>query len=75
MKIEAVHKEDGKITQYRLDNGDVIDKEQCVQMVKNGEIEDCNVGVSKDHEEYVRTDRDDEDGDKQITNLDDLPTF
>ena len=29
------NKEDGKITQYRLDNGDVIDKEQCVQMVKN----------------------------------------
>lgn len=75
MKITAVHKEEGTITQYKLDNGQVVDKAQCVQMVKDGEIEDCNVGVNRENEEFVRTDRDTEDGSKQITNLDNLPTF
>lgn len=75
MKIEAVHKDNGTITQYRLDNGQVVDKPQCIQMVKDGQIDNCNVGVNRDNEEFVRTDRDTEDGFKQITNLDDLPTF
>ena len=75
MKITAVHKEEGTITQYKLNNGQVVDKAQCIQMVKDGEIEDCNVGVNRENEEFVRTDRDTEDGSKQITNLDDLPTF
>jgi hypothetical protein len=75
MKITAVHKEEGKINSYKLDNGQVVSKEECVQMVKNGEIENCNVGRSRDNEEFVRTKRDDEDKPGQITNLDDLPTF
>lgn len=74
MKITAVHKEDGTITQYKLDNGQVIGKEQYINMVKNGEIENCNVGVNKENEEFVRTDRDKE-GSQEITNLSDLPTF
>lgn len=75
MKITAVHKEDGKISSYKLDNGQVVEKAECIQMVKNGEIENCNIGRSRDNEEFVRTDRDDEGQEGQITNLDDLPTF
>ena len=33
------------------------------------------IGVSRDNEEFVRTDRDDEASGKQIRNLDSLPTF
>lgn len=75
MKITAVHKEDGTITNYQLENGKVIDKETCINLVKDGQIEDCNVGVNKENEEFVRTDRDTEDNEKKITNLSDLPTF
>ena len=75
MKITAVHKEDGKISSYKLDNGQVVEKTECIKMVKNGEIENCNIGRSRDNEEFVRTDRDDEGQEGQITNIDDLPTF
>ena len=44
-------------------------------MVRNGEIENCNVGTNKEGEDFVRTNRDDEDKPGQITNLRDLPTF
>lgn len=75
MKITAVRKDkDGKISDYKLDNNQIVDKETCVSMVKSGEIENCNVGISKNGEEFVRTDRDAEEG-KHIKNLDDLPTF
>ena len=60
MKITAVHKEDNVITQYKLDNGQVVDKDECINLVKNGEIEDCNIGKNKEGEEFVRTNRDEE---------------
>ena len=75
MKITAVHKEDNVITQYKLDDGRVVDKAECIEMVRNGEIENCNVGTNKEGEDFVRTNRDDEDKPGQITNLRDLPTF
>lgn len=71
----AAHKEGNSITQYKLNNGQVVDKEECISLVKNGEIENCNVGKNKEGEEFVRTDRDDEGQEGQITNLRDLPTF
>lgn len=75
MKIVATHKEDNKITQYKLDDGTVVDKDECINLVKNGQIEDCNVGKNKEGEEFVRTNRDDEDNPGEITNLRDLPNF
>ena len=75
MKIVATHKEDNKITQYKLDDGTVVDKDECINLVKNGQIEDCNVGKNKEGEEFVRTSRDDEDNPGEITNLRDLPNF
>lgn len=75
MKIVATHKEDNKISQYKLDNGQVVSKEECITLVKNGEIENCNVGKNKEGEEFVRSDRDSEDNPGEITNLSDLPNF
>lgn len=74
MKIEAIHKEDGKITQYKLSNGKTVDKETCIGLVEQGKIENCHVGKSKTGEAFVATDRDKE-GEDNITNLDNLPTF
>jgi len=75
MKIMAVHKEGNSISQYKLDNGKVVDKDECITLVKNGEIENCNIGRNKEGEEFVRTNRDDEGQEGQITNLRDLPNF
>lgn len=76
MKIVGVHKENGTISQYKLDNGKVVNKEKCINMVKKGKIEDCNIGTNKKMEEFIRTNRNSEDENvKQITNLNDLPTF
>lgn len=75
MKITAIHKEGNTITKYQLDNGKVVNKEKCISMVKNGKIEDCNIGRNKEGEEFVRTNRNDEGQKGEITNLRDLPTF
>lgn len=74
MKIVAVHKEDGKITKYKLDNGKLVNKDEAINLVQNGSIEQCHIGNSKNNEPFVVTDRDKE-GENKITNLDDLPTF
>ena len=57
MKIVAVHKFNNKITEYKLENGKIIDTAECIQMVKDGKIEDCNVGVNRQGEEFVRSNR------------------
>ena len=44
MKITVVRKDkDGKISDYKLDNNQIVDKETCVSMVKSGEIENFEV--------------------------------
>ena len=75
MKIVATHKDNDKITKYKLDNGKIVEKDECINLVKNGDIENCNVGRSKDGEEFVRSDRDDEKNPGEHTNLRDLPNF
>lgn len=74
MQIVAVHKEDDKITKYKLNDGTILDKEDCIQLVRKGDIENCHIGNSKTNEPFIVTDRDKE-GENKITNLDDLPTF
>lgn len=73
MKIEAVHKENGKITKYKLDNGRVVNKERCITMVSKGKIENCHVGCSRLGENFVAADRGKE-GSKSMS-LNALPTF
>ena len=72
MKITAVRKdENGTIQQYKLDNGSTIDVNQAIQMVKNNEIENCNVFTTRNGSEAIRSNND---GDPS-NNLDNLPTF
>ena len=51
-----------------------VHKEDCIQLVRKGDIENCHIGNSKTNEPFVVTDRDKE-GENKITNLYDLPTF
>ena len=72
MKITAVRKdENGTIQQYQLDNGTTVDVNQAIQMVKNKEIENCNVFTTRNGSEAIRSNND---GDPS-NNLDNLPTF
>jgi len=72
MKIVAVQKdENGVIQQYKLDNEKVVDVKQAIEMVRNNQIENCNVFTTKNGNEAIRSDRD---GDAS-NNLDNLPTF
>lgn len=71
MKLVAVKKHDGDIIQYKLDNGEIIDKNQAIEMVKNDQLDGYNVGKSKSGDQFIRTDPD---GDES-NNLDRLPEF
>ena len=72
MKIVAVQKdENGVIQQYKLDNNKIVDAKQAIEMVRNKQIENCNVFTTKNGGEAIRSDRD---GDAS-NNLDNLPTF
>ena len=72
MKIIAVQKdENGVIQQYKLDNNKIVDAKQALEMVRNKQIENCNVFTTKNGGEAIRSDRD---GDAS-NNLDNLPTF
>ena len=72
MKIVAVQKdENGVIQQYKLDNNKVVNAKQAVEMVRNKQIENCNVFTTKNGGEAIRSDND---GDAS-NNLDNLPTF
>ncbi|ASW43577.1 hypothetical protein BEN51_08800 [Clostridium isatidis] len=72
MKITAVKKDsNGTITEYKLDNGTVINQEQAIQMAENHQLEGCNVGTARNGKKYIRSNAD---GDES-NNLDQLPTF
>ena len=72
MKIIAVQKdENGTIQQYKLDNNKVVGVNEAIQMVKNSEIENCNVFKTRDGSEAIRSNND---GDPS-NNLDNLPNF
>lgn len=73
MTIVGVHKFNNKITEYKLDNGKIVDTQGCINLVKRGKIEGCNIGVNRNQEEYVRSDRASKN--KDVVNLNDLPNF
>ncbi|AWZ48029.1 DUF3892 domain-containing protein [Hathewaya limosa] len=45
----------GEISAYRLENGDIVVKEQAVQMAKDGKIDGVTVATSKTGEGYLRS--------------------
>lgn len=72
MKIMAVRKdENGTIQQYKLDDNRTVNVSEAIQMVKNKEIENCNVFTTRNGSEAIRSNND---GDPS-NNLDNLPSF
>ena len=72
MKIVAVKKDSkGVIQEYKLDNNRTVDVSNAIQMVKNGQIEGCNVFTTRSGSEAIRSNND---GDTS-NNLDSLPRF
>lgn len=71
LKIVAVHKEGSEITQYKLSNDTVIDKELALQYVVDGYINDYILCTSKLGETYLRAKGDGDDS----NNLQNLPEF
>lgn len=53
--IRGIIKNSGEIVGYELSNGKRINKEEGVQMAKNGQIAGVAVGVSRKGEEYLRS--------------------
>lgn len=72
MKISAVKKDsNGTITEYKLDNGNVINHEEAVKMATNNELEGYNVATARNGLKSIRSNPD---GDES-NNLDQLPNF
>lgn len=67
--IEAVAKnEKGEITGYKLENGEIIMKEQAVMMAKQGAIKGVSVSISKKGEEFLKS-LPDNDSNNNLKNL------
>jgi hypothetical protein len=72
VKIVAVKKDDnGTIEQYKLDNNQVVNVNEAIEMVKQNQIENCNVFTTKSGSEAIRSNRDED----KSNNLDNLPSF
>ena len=57
--------------EFKLDNGKVVSLEEAIDMCKNGDLPDYNVGTSKSGTNYLRGNAD---GDES-NNLDSMQTF
>jgi len=70
--IEGISRDDrGEINAYKLENGEIVPKEQAVSMVKQGEIKGVSVVVSKNGEEFLRSLPDND----ASNNLENLPNL
>lgn len=72
MEVVAVKKDNsGKITAYKLSDGQTIDHEQAVSMAEQGAIAGCNISTAQNGVKSIRSNPD---GDT-TNNLDSLPAF
>lgn len=69
-KITALVKKGGKVTGYKLSNGEVVDKPTAVQMAKSGNISGVGIAHRKDTE-YLKSIPDD----SENNNLSSLPSI
>lgn len=70
--IQAVVKDErGEIIGYKIENGDIVLKDQAVTMAKAGGISGVMVSKSKSGEEYLKSMPDN----LRNNNLDNLPTI
>lgn len=69
--IVAVRKDDtGKITDYKLDNGQELNHDQAIKAVYAGEIEGVATFTTRDGDEAIRSNRG-----QEGYSLADLPSF
>ncbi|WP_052085782.1 DUF3892 domain-containing protein [Clostridium sp. HMP27] len=70
--IVAVGKDDdNEIVSYKLDNGEILSREQAISMAKEGGIKGVSVSTSRKGEEYLRSLPDDD----ESNNLKNLPSI
>lgn len=70
--IVAVGKDDdNEIVSYKLDNGEILSREQAISMAKEGGIKGVSVSTSRKGEEYLRSLPDD----NESNNLKNLPSI
>lgn len=70
--IVAVGKDnDNEIVSYKLDNGDVLSREQAISLAKEGGLKGVSVSTSRKGEEYLRSLPDDD----ESNNLKNLPSI
>lgn len=57
-KVVAVRRDErGRITDYKLDNGKVLNHSQAVSACYSGEMEGCSVFTNRAGEDSIRSDR------------------
>jgi hypothetical protein len=70
-EIVAVRYKDGKLSNFKLNNGQELDYQQAIEMGKQGQIKGIDVVDRKSGMQYIRSEPD---GDLS-NNLDMLPEF
>ncbi len=71
MISRVVKDNQGEITAYEFENGDIVSKEQAVMLAKQGSIGGVSVSTSRKGEEFLRSLPDDD----KSNNLDSLPVI
>ncbi|MBM7870799.1 hypothetical protein JOC70_002293 [Clostridium pascui] len=70
--IVAVGKDsDNEIVSYKLDNGEILSRDQAISMAKEGGLKGVSVAKSRKGEEYLRSLPDDD----ESNNLKNLPNI
>lgn len=71
-RIVAVGKDsDNEIVSYKLDNGEVLSRDQAISMAREGGLKGVSVSTSRNGEEYLRSLPDDD----ESNNLKNLPSI
>lgn len=55
MKINGVHREDGQVLYFRLDDGKIVSKSKCIDLIKDGSIDNGVVSRSSRGAEFVKS--------------------
>lgn len=56
-RVVAVHKLDGTIVSYKLDNGVILNKDEMLAETKKGKIAGCSLFTTRAGTQSVRSDR------------------
>jgi hypothetical protein len=71
MITRVVKDNQGEITAYEFENGDIVSKDQAVMLAKHGSISGVSISTSRKGEEFLRSLPDND----KSNNLDNLPVI